>query len=248
MTSTHLRQMIQHEHLKTFPDLNRLAKKFARRTASLQDVVRIYQCVIRLPDLQKSLSDYSGIHSSLLSTTWAIPLTQHISGLNTFLELVETAIDLEAISHHEFLIKHTISPDLEATKKSMDSILEKIEPEANRVARQLGMELGKKLKLEHTSVHGYHLRLSRNDATVIRGKGSAYRELACQKAGVLFQTPLLRELSDEYSRIKESYTKLQSSIEREVIETAESFFPVFQPLNALVAHLDVLTRYRVMNL
>ncbi len=49
VVDTALRQTMQEEHLKAVPDLYRLAKRFQRKMASLEDVVRAYQVVIRLP-------------------------------------------------------------------------------------------------------------------------------------------------------------------------------------------------------
>lgn len=46
---TELRQTMQEEHLKSIPDLYRLSKRFKRELANLEDVVRAYQVVIRIP-------------------------------------------------------------------------------------------------------------------------------------------------------------------------------------------------------
>jgi len=46
---TELRQTMQEEHLKSIPDLYRLSKRFQKNLANLEDVVRAYQVVIRIP-------------------------------------------------------------------------------------------------------------------------------------------------------------------------------------------------------
>lgn len=55
VSDTELRQTMQEEHLKSIPDLYRLAKKFQRKVASLEDVVRAYQVSIRLPSMLGTL-------------------------------------------------------------------------------------------------------------------------------------------------------------------------------------------------
>lgn len=55
VVDTELRQIMQEEHLKLIPDLYRLAKKFQRKAANLEDVVRAYQVAIRLPNFLGTL-------------------------------------------------------------------------------------------------------------------------------------------------------------------------------------------------
>jgi DNA mismatch repair protein MSH2 len=51
VTDTELRQTMQEEHLRSIPDMYRLAKKFQRKKAGLEDVVRAYQASTRLPGM-----------------------------------------------------------------------------------------------------------------------------------------------------------------------------------------------------
>lgn len=50
-----LRQVMRDDFLRTMPDLMRISKRFAKGAASLEDVVRVYQAVVRMPDMVEAL-------------------------------------------------------------------------------------------------------------------------------------------------------------------------------------------------
>lgn len=50
-----LRQIMRDDFLRTMPDLTRISKRFAKGAAGLEDVVRVYQAVVRLPDMVEAL-------------------------------------------------------------------------------------------------------------------------------------------------------------------------------------------------
>jgi len=47
-----------------------MAKRFQKGTASLQDVVRIYQVVCKLPELLETLSQVEGPHKKLIENLY----------------------------------------------------------------------------------------------------------------------------------------------------------------------------------
>ncbi|EXJ94599.1 DNA mismatch repair protein msh-2 [Capronia coronata CBS 617.96] len=240
INDTELRQTMQEEHLRSIPDLYRLAKKFQRKAATLEDVVRAYQVIIRLPGFLEALE-------TVVDEQYQVPLaaqyTSRLKELSNFLgklaEMVETTIDLDALDRHEFIIKPEFDDKLRIIKTKLDKVKHGMNDEHRRVGRDLNQELDKKLYLENHRVHGYCFRLTRNEAGCIRNK-SQYKEISTQKNGVYFTTQTLQELRREYDQLSSSYNRQQSSLVSEVVTVASSYTPVIEQLAAIIAHLDVV--------
>jgi len=124
--------------------------------------VRLYQVVVRLPDLVATLSQYKDSHEKLLRDTFTAPLQQCAEDLEKFTEMVETTIDLEAVSNHQFLIKAEFDEALQASKVQMEAIEKQISQILMKVGRDLSLEPTKKLKLETSSQYGHYLKIARN--------------------------------------------------------------------------------------
>ncbi|OCT52960.1 DNA mismatch repair protein msh-2 [Cladophialophora carrionii] len=240
VTDTELRQTMQEEHLRSIPDLYRLAKKFQRKLANLEDVVRAYQVVIRLPGFIEALE-------TVVDEQYQIPLdeqyTSKLKDLAGFLgklaEMVETTVDLDALDRHEFIIKPEFDEKLKVIRSKLDKIKQAMDAEYRRVGKDLNQELDKKLFLENHRVHGHVFRLTRTEAGCIRNKKD-YKEVSTQKNGVFFTTNTLQELRREHDRLSGSYNHQQNSLVSEVVGVASSYTPVIEQLAAIIAHLDVV--------
>lgn len=49
------RQVLRDDFLRSMPDLTRISKRFAKGVATLEDVVRVYQAVVRVPEMAEAL-------------------------------------------------------------------------------------------------------------------------------------------------------------------------------------------------
>ena len=55
--------LLQEDHFRNMPDLTRLAKRFERRKAKLQEVVRLYDIVVKLPRWLEDLKALEADHA-----------------------------------------------------------------------------------------------------------------------------------------------------------------------------------------
>lgn len=243
VSDTELRQTMQEDHLRSIPDLYRLAKKFQRKAANLEDVVRAYQVVIRLPGFLGTLeSVMDEQYKDPLDAEYTTKLREYSDSFARLQEMVETTVDLEALDNHEFIIKPEFDESLRSIRKRLDKLKNQMESHHYQVGRDLNQDTEKKLFLENHRVHGWCFRLTRNEAGCIRNK-KEYQECSTQKNGVYFTTTSLQNMRREFDQLSENYNRTQSGLVTEVVSVASSYIPVIEKLAAVLAHLDVIVAF-----
>jgi len=239
-SDTELRQSMQELHLKSVPDLYRLSKRFQRKKATLEDVVRAYQVVIRIPGFLGALE---GVMDEQYRDPIDAEYTTKLRGLSDKLaklqEMVETTVDLDAMDNHEFIIKPEFDETLRSIRKQLEKTRSAMAREFSDAANDLGQERDKKIFLENHKVHGWCMRLTRAEAGCIRNHAK-YMECSTQKNGVYFTTKALQGLRRDFDQASQSYNKKQSGLVNEVVGVAASYCPVLEKLGGILAHLDVI--------
>ena len=240
---TELRQTMQEEHLRSIPDLYRLAKKFQRKLANLEDVVRAYQVAIRLPGFIGTLEGVMDEkYKDPLDAEYTTKLIEYSNSMIKLQDMVETTVDLDAMDRHEFIIKPEFDESLRIIRKRLDKLRRDMDDEHRKVGDDLDQELSKKLFLENHRVHGWCFRLTRTEAGCIRNKRQ-YQECSTQKNGVYFTTSRMQELRREHDQLSENYNRTQSGLVSEVVGVAASYCPVLEKLAAVLSHLDVIVSF-----
>ncbi|KAI9788331.1 MAG: MutS-like protein [Candelina submexicana] len=240
---TELRQTMQEEHLRSIPDLYRLAKRFQRKLANLEDVVRAYQVVIRIPGFVGTLEGVMDEqYRDPLDLEYTSKLRDYSDSLAKLQEMVETTVDLEALDHHEFIIKPEFDDSLKTIRKRLDKLKYDMDVEHRKVGKDLKQDTEKKLFLENHRVHGWCFRLTRNESGCIRNK-KQYQECSTQKNGVYFTTTDLQTMRREFDQLSSNYNRTQSGLVSEVVNVAASYCPVLEQLAGTLAHLDVIVSF-----
>ncbi|TVY56934.1 DNA mismatch repair protein msh-2 [Lachnellula cervina] len=240
---TELRQTMQEEHLRSIPDLYRLAKRFQKKLANLQDVVRAYQVVIRLPNIIGTLEGVMDEqYKDPLDEAYTNKLREYSDSLAKLQEMVETTVDLDAMDNHEYKIKPEFDDSLKMIKRKLDKNRHEMDAEHKNASQDLGQEMDKKLFLENHKVHGWCMRLTRTEAGCIRNN-KGYQEVSTQKNGVYFTTQKLQSARREYDQLIGNYESTQRSLVNEVVGVAASYCPVIELLAGALGHMDVIISF-----
>ncbi|KAH3728455.1 hypothetical protein DPMN_054412 [Dreissena polymorpha] len=157
-------------------------------------------------------------------------------------EMVEATMDLNQVDNHEFVIKADFDEGLTALKERIDSLEESIKGQINKVARDLGLEPNKVLKLESNAQLGYYFRVTLKEEKVLRNNKN-YITIDTKTNGVRFHNKAVREFNEEYLKAKEEYTEQQKSVVMEVVNIAAGYVEPMLVMNDILAQLDVLVSF-----
>ena len=235
-----------YDKLRKTPDLRRYIKKFRRGQARLQDLVALYDLLRRLPGLVDSLDEYEGGHEELLSTLYTSKIKQHLESTAQFNMMVETTMDFDALRENKYLVDAKFDTQLDDLRQTMDGIAADVQAHYREIQGKLRMA-EKQLHLEdehHLASNSFCFRVTQKEEKKIRGK-SEYEIIQTKKSGVYFLTSQLRAYGKKYKAAYENYKASQVEIEEKAVGVAASYTCVFEELEGVLAHLDVLLSFAV---
>eukprot|EP01028_Stygiella_incarcerata_P007179 TRINITY_DN294_c0_g1_i1.p1 TRINITY_DN294_c0_g1~~TRINITY_DN294_c0_g1_i1.p1 ORF type:complete len:967 (+),score=277.72 TRINITY_DN294_c0_g1_i1:83-2902(+) len=240
-----LRLHLLNDALRKIPDLTRISKKLLRGVAKLEDCVKLYEFVMRIPSLINSIAGFSGPDRlrARIETDILHPFEESQKDFENLVVMIENTIDFSESDSHSYRISPAFDPELQRVREEMDEVLRGIHDAHMDVCKRLGIDHSKnQLKLEQNSVHGYSLRLSRKDEKLIRNKHE-FVVLDTRKDGVVFTTVRIRKMSDEWSTMSSEYDAKQSELVKKAVEVVSSYVPVIDRVGELISDLDVFVSF-----
>lgn len=229
-----IRSLLHKDHLSSIPDVLMLNNKLSRKRANLQDVFKIYQIILRLPDILSLVKKLEG--ADVKSVIYERFSDVH-ADLQNFEKMVEEVLDMDSLEKGEYLIKASFDKKLEEVKIDMDQIESKMKKETKKCA-QVAEIPEPSFKLDYTSHIGFHFRSTRKEDQKLR-QHSIFKTIDTARGGIRFTTDKLKDLNVDYADLKATYEDKQKVIVQEIVKIASGYSGPLLNLNHAIAILDV---------
>lgn len=230
-----VRSSFHKDHLSSIPDVLMLNNKLSRKRANLQDVFKIYQIVLRLPEILRILAV---IDNSAVKSVVADRFKDVLNDLKNYEEMVEEVLDLNRVEKGEYLIKASFDDKLNEVKQEMDAIEAKMKKETKKCAQVANLDEGPSFRLDYVSHLGYHFRSTRKEEQKLR-QHKQFQTIDTARGGIRFTTDKLKELNADFTTLKENYEEQQKGIVSEIVRVASGYSAPLLNLNHSIALLDV---------
>lgn len=231
-----VRSSMHKEHLSSIPDVLMLNNKLARKRANLQDVFKIYQVILRLPDM---LNILESLNDNSINTVIYQPMKEILIDLKNYETMVDDVLDMHLIEKGEFMIRATFDEKLNEIKQDMDEIEKKMRKELKKSAAILGLDEGTTLKLDYVTHIGHHFRTTRKEDQTLRKHQDCFITIDTARGGIRFTTEKLKSLNEDFGAQKEIYEEQQKGIVEEIVRVASGYGGPLTNLNHAIAMLDV---------
>jgi DNA mismatch repair protein MSH2 len=230
-----VRSTLYKEQLSSIPDVLMLNNKLARKRANLQDVFKIYQVVLRLPEILRLLR---AMENKTVSSVLGDRFVESITTLSNYEQMVEETLDLNGVEKGEYHIKPSFDKNLEKIKEEMDEIEGKMRKEFKKASQLLGLDEGSNFKLDYVSHLGYHFRTTKKEDEKLR-KHKIFETIDTARGGIRFTTEKLKDLNLDFAALKENYEETQKTIVQDIVGVASGYSAPLTYLNYSIAMLDV---------
>jgi len=243
-------------HLRHVPDLDRIAarlhctgsKATRRNTASLEDMVLLYRCVLGTESMATELASYGGVHSQVLKDTIVQKLQACASDCANYRRLVEQTIDLKQADQRNFCICTAFDPSLGQLASTRDQVKDRMEAVRKKVEAELKLPSARgkeRLVALVECPEGLALRVTKkNQQSVQTCKDKTkFKVLAFKKMECIFTTPELERMNKELNDAIATYDKQSAQLVTRALAVAATYSPVADRLSEVWGSLDVLASF-----
>ncbi|KAK2197414.1 bifunctional DNA mismatch repair MutS family/DNA mismatch repair protein MutS [Babesia duncani] len=248
-------KLLQAECLRKVPDLDSLAFKYKSFTLgntkgkskpTFEDMVRLYDCIVAVNRTVKYvLMPYDQKHAKTIKETFTDPLLSIGSKFETYLRLVEKAIDLSQAESHLYVMNRNFDLQLEKLASDLDEIQLKIDQHRDQMQQELFNGVPGKIKIVKDNNMTFLFKSGKKDYQLIHdNKPNTFMEkVRLNKNEFIFTTPQLRCYCTKFASKLAEYELAQSSLVDKTLKVASTYWVLVEQYANVLATLDIMAAF-----
>ncbi|OEH77651.1 DNA mismatch repair protein [Cyclospora cayetanensis] len=223
----------------------------ARLGVGVEDLVKLYDCVVECNSLLGPLGSYAGPCAATVRTEIHDKLHAIVCAFAPFIQLVEHSIDLEEAKKGSYIISQRFDPRMGEALKRRDALLCKLQAERQAAEELLDLPRrreGDAVKLIEDPTLGFALRVVKRDQPAVLGRKKEFQQVRLNKNEMLFTTNRVKLLAAKHREVCEEYQQLQSTLVEKATQVAATYWPLTEQLAELLGTIDVLGAFAAVAL
>eukprot|EP00917_Polyrhabdina_sp_WS-2016_P012052 GHVP01026464.1.p1 GENE.GHVP01026464.1~~GHVP01026464.1.p1 ORF type:complete len:839 (+),score=157.35 GHVP01026464.1:197-2518(+) len=218
---------------------------------TLEDLVKLYDCLIHCHGLLVTLKAFTGLHSEVVAKVISAPLEVILSSAEKFLDLIEHSVDLEEAKRRNYIINRKLNAEFAELADEMESKRAEIESYRDEVEDTIGLKgTGRKsvggetqaVKLMDFPGVGLVFRVTRKDMPVVTNR-KEFKAVRTNKTEFQFTSPKLQKFNKEMSKVSSNYEAQGREMKAKVLSIAGTYWPVIEQLAEILSTIDILCAF-----
>lgn len=264
VNETESRNTVHTEHLRNFPDIERLYLQFYKvknnlpNRASLVDWVKIYNLITNLQTLADYLDSLTLNNDHPVESNYTVTIKSIIEDFENLKAMIEESVDINEVSKGDYIINPDYSDRLKELYTDIKSKHEEIKSYADKLSKDFeeiwvdngvlksSSDSNKQITIVENDSDKFLLRISKKVGDVaFRNSEENFDIKTSQKGYITFTSKKLKKIVEEFKEIQEEYRIEQDALVTKVLEIVSSYFPVIERASIVISELDALVAFAV---
>lgn len=241
---------IQNEHLRTFPDIEKLHVKFYKvknglpNRASLVDCVKTYNIITGIQGLHEYLEGLSLTSEHAITENYTKMIKSILDDFENLKSMIEESIDINEVARGDYIINPEYSDVLKELYTKIKAKHSKMEEYRKQLTSDFG--LAKELSLVESNSCGFLFEVNKKEGDpAFRKSKESFDVITTKKGYISFTTKTLKNLVAEFKELQDEYKIEQDTLVEKVLNIVATYFPVIERSSIIISELDALVGFAV---
>jgi DNA mismatch repair protein MSH2 len=241
---------IQNDHLRQFPDIEKLHVKFYKvkngipNRANLVDCVKVYNIITSLESMTDYLNKLGLPNDHPIEKNYTKVVASIITDFEDLKTMIEESIDINEVAKGDYIINPEYSDVLQELYSKIKEKHKEMEEYRKKLVEQFDIE--KPINLIESLQHGFLLEVNKKEGDqAFRKCKEPFTVVTTKKGYISFTSKHLKGLVEQFQEMQQEYKIEQDTLVMKVLDIVATYFPVIERASIVISELDALVSFAI---